>query len=93
MWGVSDLMDGDLEGGGVVEGVSPPDGGSKRPHLSPKGLTAMHDRDLAGTPRAGLVRPCFTCSGACVHASRFAVGASKCLIGWVYGGGHPSKDL
>lgn len=50
MCGVSDLMDGDLEGGGVVEGVSPCGGGSKRPHLSPRGLTAVHDRGLAETP-------------------------------------------
>lgn len=82
----------------MVEGVSPCGGGSKRPHLSPKGLTAVHDRDLAETPLSGAgaatVRgPCFTCSGVCVHASRFAVGVLKCLAGWVYGGGHPSKDL
>lgn len=50
-------MDGDLEGGGVVEGVSPCGGGSKRPHLSPKGLTAVHGHDLAEGICSGVAWP------------------------------------
>ena len=82
-------MDGEVEGGGVVEG------GVRA--YSAVGVWQANNgcrlRDCAA--RLSVVGPWASSGGPLrmLRDSRFAVGASKCLAGWVYGGGHPSKDL